>query len=83
MINFNAIRHIYPDAKFTMINDDPSTIVWFEEEFPIPTQLEIDQATQEIEELAQIKANALESALSKLQALGLTLDEAKAIGGIK
>lgn len=83
MRNFEAVQHIYPDAKFTMIDDDVSTIVWYGGDFAIPTQTELDQAIQEIEESKEIKANALESALAKLQSLGLTIDEAKAIGGIR
>lgn len=83
MTNFDAILYIYPNAKFSIVGDDVSTIIWHETEYPIPTQEEIDAAMIEIELEKQNSILALNSALIKLQALGLTLEEAKAIGGIK
>jgi hypothetical protein len=85
MKNFNAIRYIYPNAEFSMINDDVSMITWVGEEFPIPTAKQLKDAIKAIEDkeaqdLADKEA-AKNSALIKLQSLGLTEDEAKAIAG--
>jgi hypothetical protein len=86
MKNFNAVRYIYPDAVFSMVNDDVSMITWVGEEFPIPTAKQLSDAIKEIEdkETQDVldKEEAKNSALSKLQALGLTEAEAKAIAGV-
>jgi hypothetical protein len=86
MKNFNAVRYIYPTAEFSMINDDVSMITWVGEEFPIPNAQQLSDAIQAIEdkETQDVlgKEEAKNSALSKLQALGLTEAEAKAIAGV-
>jgi hypothetical protein len=86
MKNFNAVRYIYPSAEFSMINDDISMITWVGEEFPTPTAKQLSDAIKAIEdkEAQDIldKEEAKNSALSKLQALGLTEAEAKAIAGV-
>jgi hypothetical protein len=86
MKNFNAVRYIYPNAEFSMINDDISMITWVGEEFPTPTAKQLSDAIKAIEdkEAQDIldKEEAKNSALSKLQALGLTEAEAKAIAGV-
>ena len=85
MKNFNAVRYIYPSAEFSMINDDISMITWVGEEFPTPTAKQLSDAIKAIEdkEAQDVldKEEAKNSALSKLQALGLTEAEAKAIAG--
>jgi len=86
MKNFNAVRFLYPDAIFSMVNDDVSMITWAGEEFPIPTAKQLSDAIKAIEDkeaqdLADKEA-AKNSALTKLQSLGLTEDEAKAIAGV-
>jgi len=86
MKNFNAIRFLYPDAIFSMINDDVSMITWVGEEYPSPTAKQLSDAIKAIEDKeAQDlldKEEAKNSALTKLQALGLTEAEAKAIAGV-
>jgi len=86
MKNFNAIRFLYPDAEFSMINDDVTMINWVGQDYPIPTQQELSNAIKAIEDKeaqdAQDKENLKNSALAKLQALGLTEEEAKAVAGI-
>lgn len=83
MKNFNAIRFLYPDAIFSMIDDDPNQITWVGQEFPIPTDEQLTNAIQamEDEEKAAItaKANAKLSAQTKLEALGLSSEEIAAI----
>lgn len=83
MKNFNAIRFLYPDAIFSMIDDDPNQITWVGQEFPIPTEKELADAIKDLEkkEAADIadKANAKASAMAKLEALGLSAEEIAAI----
>lgn len=86
MKNFNAIRFLYPDAIFSMVNDDVSMITWVGEEYPSPTKKQLSDAikaleNKETQDLAD-KEEAKNSALNKLQALGLTEAEAKAIAGV-
>jgi len=86
MKNFNAVRFLYPDAIFSMVNDDVSMITWVGEEYPSPTAKQLSDAIKAIEDKeAQDlldKEEAKNSALTKLQALGLTEAEAKAIAGV-
>jgi len=83
MKNFNAIRYLYPDAIFSMIDDDPHQITWVGQEFPIPTgeQLADAIAAMEAEEAskAAVKAANKESAQAKLAAIGLTPEEIAAL----
>jgi hypothetical protein len=83
MINSKAIQSLFPNAEFTMTDDDPQTIIWHTEGLTTPTQQEINAEIKRLEEAeaADIvaRADAKASALSKLQALGLTEEEAKAI----
>ena len=85
MKNFDAIRYIYPDAVFSMVDDDPKQITWVGQEFDIPTAKQLKDAIKALED-AEAKAiadkeAAKASAISKLEALGLTLPEAQAIIG--
>jgi hypothetical protein len=77
MKNYNAIRYIYPEAKFSMINDDPSTIVWVDGDFDIPTKTQIDAATAALEAQIQTCIDLKISAKAKLVAgQPLTAEEA-------
>jgi hypothetical protein len=83
MKNFNAIQFLYPEAVFSMVNDDPNQITWVGQEFPIPTveQLEDAITAMKAEEAAKVtaKAAAKESAQAKLTALGLSGEEIAAL----
>jgi hypothetical protein len=83
MKNFDAVRYIYPDAKFTMVNDDVSTIVWFDGEYPIPTAEQIQAAIVAMEaaeaQAAADKEAKKKAALDKLATLGLTADDIAAL----
>jgi hypothetical protein len=83
MKNFNAIRFLYPEAVFSMVNDDPNQITWVGQEFPIPTGGQLADAitAMEAEEAAKVtaKAAAKESAQAKLTALGLSGEEIAAL----
>jgi hypothetical protein len=85
MINMKAIRYLRPDAEFIMTDDDPSTIVWHTEGVTTPTAKQIKDAIKAMEAeeatLIAAKAAAKASAIAKLEALGLNLDEAQAIIG--
>jgi len=70
MKNFNAIRFLYPNSEFSMVNDDVNLITWVGQEYPIPTEQELADAitameTAEAEKLAAHKA-LKESAKAKL-----------------
>ena len=83
MKNFDAIRYIYPDAVFSMVDDDPQQITWVGQEYLIPTADEITAAIAAIEgaeaQAIIAKAAAKASAEAKLAALGLTADEVAAL----
>jgi hypothetical protein len=83
MKNFDVIRLMYPDAAFSMVDDDISTIVWRTEGITTPTQEEIDAEINRLAEaeaeVITAKADAKATAMSKLQALGLTSEEIASI----
>ncbi len=83
MKNFKAIQYMYPEAAFSMVDDDISTIAWRTEGITTPTQEEVNNAiaAMETEEVAKAaaKAAAKESAQAKLQALGLSGEEIAAL----
>lgn len=79
MKNFDVIRHIYPDAIFSMIDDDLAQITWVGQQYDIPTTQEIANAISEIEAAANAKIALRESAIEKLTEFGLTIDEVNAI----
>lgn len=86
MIKAKALSALRPGAEYTMINDDLSTVLWNSSDVTTPTEAEVNAKIAELEDAdAQAvinKAAAIESAKSKLKALGLTEEEAKALAGI-
>ena len=84
MKNFNAIRFLYPDAIFSMVDDDVNLITWVGQEYPIPTPEELQAAIEQMEaaeanKIATYKA-LKESAKAKLVAgERLTPEEAATI----
>ena len=76
-----AIHNINPNAEFQIINNDLDNIIWLNNTAPIAKELILakiaELPTAEQEEQAKIDAKA--SALAKLEALGLTQEEVKAI----
>ena len=85
MILVQALRSLRPGAEFTINDEDISTIVWYTEGVKTPTKKEIADEIKRIEaaEAKAIadKAAAKASAIAKLEALGLNLEEAQAIFG--
>lgn len=79
-----AIRKLKPNAEFSFIQEDYSTIKWDVLDGDAPTQAEIDAAIAEVKaDEANAKTAiqaAKESAQAKLAALGLTSDDLKALG---
>jgi hypothetical protein len=79
-----AIKKLKPNAEFSFTDDDYSTIKWDVLEGEAPTQAEIDAAIEQVkaDEAVQIqsRAEAKAAAEAKLQALGLTANDLKALG---
>ena len=80
-----AIRSLRPDSEFVITGNDLDNIQWHVIDGAIPTKAEILAAVKVVEkaeknEIDQKVADRL-SAITKLAALGLTEDEAKAIIG--
>ena len=80
----DAIRFLRPGAEFTFTNKDYSTIEWIKLEGEAPTQAEIDAAIEQVQaDEAQAKldeAAKKAAAEAKLIALGLDLDDLRALG---
>jgi hypothetical protein len=83
---YEAIKSIQPYAEFGIYNNDYSTLEWYDDPtvVPIPTKEEAEAAHEVLKAAyaaeQQAKADARQSALNKLMALGLTEEEALALG---
>lgn len=79
-----ALASLCPNAEFSVEDEDYYKITWMSDDVPIPTkeQAIAEMARLEIEREAakQAVADAKQSALNKLMALGLTKEEALALG---
>ena len=79
-----AIKKLKPSAEFSFTDDNFSTIKWDVLEGDAPTKADIDAAIKEVkadEAQAELdKATKKAAAEAKLVALGLTLDDLKALG---
>jgi len=79
-----AIISLYPTAFWELHGDDYSGLVWKSEDVEKPSEEELfaecDRLKEQAEIDAQAKINARQSALNKLMALGLTEEEALALG---
>jgi hypothetical protein len=80
---FYAIKSLKPDSEFVFQDDDYSTIEWHKLEGNAPTLNEIKAEIKRLKDLDLLvdsrKAEAKASAESKLEALGLTIDEIAAL----
>ena len=76
----------YPDALWTLDGDDYDGLTWLSDT-PKPTQAELDAAWPAVQQARQAavaaKEAARQSAISKLAALGLTVDEISAAFGLE
>ena len=77
-----AIWLLKPNAQFSMINNDYSTINWIVLEGDAPTQAEIEAAIETVKEQeAQAVAEKAAKRQALLDKLGITEDEAKLLLG--
>jgi hypothetical protein len=80
-----AVMSLRPGAEWTMNGDDVEGIIWHTEGVQPLTAKEVAAEVKRLEKAAADEAAAKEaakvSALAKLEALGLTADEAQAIAG--
>ena len=75
----------YPGSEWTLDGDSYEGLTWLSDS-PKPTQEELedlwDEVKAEIQAKAQAKIDAKSSAISKLQALGLTVEEVQVAFGL-
>jgi hypothetical protein len=80
-----AVMSLRPGAEWSMSGDDVEGIIWHTEGVQPLTAKEVAAEVKRLEKAAADEAAAKEaakaSALAKLEALGLTADEAQAIAG--
>lgn len=76
----------YPGTEWTLNGDNYSGLTWLSDT-PKPKKSELDalwpEVQAEIAAEAQAKVDAKASAIAKLEALGLTLDEVKVAFGLE
>jgi len=76
----------YPDAEWTLNGDSYTGLTWLSDT-PKPTQQELDAAWPAVQQAHQdavaAEAAAKQSAIDKLAALGLSVDEIRAAFGLE
>ena len=76
----------YPNNKWVLVGDDYEGLDWLDEE-PKPTKEKLESEWPEVQaKIAtdiQVKIDAKASAIAKLKALGLTIDEVEVAFGLK
>jgi hypothetical protein len=76
----------YSDAQWSIDGNDYATLVWYDDT-PKPTQAELDDAWPAVQQAridAQVAKQATkQSAIDKLAALGLTVDEIREAFGLE
>jgi len=81
-----TIVALYPDAEWTISANDYDTLNWLSDT-PKPSQQELDAAWPAVQQAqadaVTAKEAARQSAISKLAALGLTVDEISAAFGLE
>jgi uncharacterized protein YhjY with autotransporter beta-barrel domain len=80
-----VIRANYPDAEYMLVGHTYDGLTWLSDT-PKPTQQELDTAWPAVQQARAdaiaAKETAKQSAISKLAALGLTVDEISAAFGL-
>jgi hypothetical protein len=75
----------YPNSQWTLDGDSYEGLIWLSDSAK-PSQEELenlwDEVFAELQAQAQAKIDAKASAISKLQALGLSIDEVEAAFGL-
>jgi len=87
MIDYAAvIRANYPGSEYVLVGDTYDGLTWLSDT-PKPSQAELDAAWPAVQQAAQdvvaAKEAARQSAIDKLAALGLTVDEISAAFGLE
>jgi hypothetical protein len=81
-----AVMSLRPGVEWQLAGDDVENIIWYTEGVQPLTEKEVAAEVKRLEKAAADEAAAKEaakaSALAKLEALGLTHEEAVAIAGI-
>lgn len=75
-----AIQRLRPEAEFAIYNNNYDEIVWIKLKGDAPTQAEIDAELVKMEQEVADKAAAKATAEAKLEALGLTPEDLRALG---
>jgi hypothetical protein len=86
VIDYSAVlTATHPGAQWSLYGNDYNTLVWHDNT-PKPAQAELDAAWPAVQQAAQDAVAAQEaarqSAIDKLAALGLTVDEISAAFGL-
>ena len=86
MIDYAAVLTAnYPSAQWSITGNDYATLKWYDDT-PKPTQAELDAAWPAVQQAqadaVTAKETARQSAIDKLAALGLTVDEISAAFGL-
>ena len=75
----------YPGAQWSLTGNDYDTLQWYDDT-PKPTQAELDAAWPAVQQAqadaVAAKEAARASGVTKLEALGLTVDEVSAVFGV-
>jgi len=83
----DAVVSLRPGAEWTMSGDDVESIVWHTPDVEPLTEAEVQSEMVRLEEAraveAQAKADARASAVAKLEALGLTVEEVSTVFGLE
>jgi len=84
MIDYAKIlKYKYAGSQWTLNGDDYEGLTWLSDT-PKPTKSTLDGLWQEVEDLikakAEAKAQAKSAAEAKLEALGLTVEDLRALG---
>ena len=81
-----VLRATHPGAQWSLSGNDYATLVWHDDT-PKPSQAELDDAWPAVQQAradaVAAKETARQSAISKLAALGLTVDEISAAFGLE
>jgi hypothetical protein len=72
-----AIQKLRPEAEVTIIDNDYATAIWHKLEGKPPTEAEV---LAKLEDLKQQEADAKAIAEAKLVALGLSIEDLRALG---
>ena len=81
-----VLTYNYPDSEWIMDGDDYSGLTWLSDT-PQPTQEALEKQWPEVQakivKQEQTKIESKDSAIKKLRALGLSVDEVEAAFGLK